>query len=64
MEVAKNMCGKTLICPESGKDGFRCKCVYIIEELNIDKEMFLSISYDRKTSQPVFTFSELGGMPL
>jgi hypothetical protein len=42
------MCGKTLICPESGKDGFRCKCVYILEELMIDKEMFLSISYDRK----------------
>lgn len=42
------MCGKILICPESGRLGFRCKCVYIIEELDIEKEMFLSITYDRK----------------
>lgn len=48
MELAKKMCGKTLICPESGKFGFRCKCVYIIEELSIEKEMFVGITYDRK----------------
>lgn len=47
MDVAKKMCGKTLVCPESGKQGFLCKCVYILEELNIDKELYVSVSYDR-----------------
>jgi succinyl-CoA synthetase beta subunit len=56
------MCGKTLVCPESGKYGFLCKCVYILEELNIDKEFFVSISADRKESCPVITFSEWGGL--
>ncbi len=36
MELAKMMCGKTLVCPESGADGFLTKCVYIMEELEID----------------------------
>ena len=63
MEVAKHICGKTLICPEVGKDGMRCKCVYIMEELDIEREMFLSISYDRTQQVPMFTYCPIGGMP-
>jgi succinyl-CoA synthetase beta subunit len=42
------MCGFTLVCPETGKNGFICKCVYIIEELDIDREFYISITLDRK----------------
>lgn len=55
------MCGKTLVCPESGKLGFLCKCVYILEELAIEKEFFVSVSYDRNAAMPVITYSDKCG---
>jgi succinyl-CoA synthetase beta subunit len=58
MDTAKKMCGKTLVCPESGKQGFLCKCVYILEELQIQKELFLSVSLDRKEACPVIIYSD------
>ena len=42
-EVAKNMCGKILVCPES-YDGFLCRCVYITEELDSMNEFYISVS--------------------
>lgn len=48
MQLAHNMCGKTLICAETGKTGFRAKCVYIMEELDIDKEFYVCMTTDRK----------------
>lgn len=64
MEVASKMCGKTLVCPETGPTGFRCKCVYILEELNIEKEMYVSIQFDRKSQMPAFIYCDKGGKPL
>ena len=52
------MCGKTLVCSDTGKFGFICKCVYIIEELDIAKEFFISISADRREACPSITYSE------
>lgn len=47
-EIAGKMCGHILVCPETGEDGFICKCVYIIEELDIEKELYVSITLDRQ----------------
>ena len=58
MEVAKYMCGKTLVSPDSGGQGFLCRCVYILEELQIEKELYVSVSYDRQHGCPVITYSD------
>ena len=34
-----------------------------MEELDIEREMFLSISYDRTQQVPMFTYCPIGGMP-
>ena len=48
--------------PDSEPFGFICNCVYIVEEVDVLQELFLSVSYDREKSVPVVTFSERGGM--
>ena len=57
------MCGKTLISPETAKGGFTCKCVYVIEELEIAKEIYVSIENDRLRGYPVIHLSDKGGVP-
>ena len=51
-QVAGKMCGYTLVSQETGKAGFICKCVYIIEQLDIEKELYMSITLDRKHACP------------
>lgn len=48
-DIAGKMTGHTLVCPETGPDGFICKCVYIMEELDIEKELYVNIKLDRKS---------------
>ena len=55
-EVAKNMCGKILVCPESGSQGFLCRCVYITEELDTLKELYVCVMHDRKMGCPVIIY--------
>ncbi len=54
--MAKNMCGKVLVCPESGEQGFLCRCVYITEELDVIKELYISIKNDRTMDCPVIIY--------
>lgn len=56
------MCGKTLVTKQSGEAGLPCNCVYIVEKLSIDKELYLSITLDRQAGKPVFIYSRAGGM--
>lgn len=58
------MCGRTLITKQSGDTGFPCNCVYIVEKIDIVKEVYMSITLDRKAGMPVFVFSEEGGMSI
>lgn len=60
-EVAKNMCGKILSCPESG-EGFLCRCVYITEALDGLKEFYISVSQDRAKECPVITYGAWEGI--
>ncbi len=60
-EVTKNMCGKTLVCEESGPQGFLCRCVYITEELDVQKELYVSVMHDRSQGQPVIIYGNWDG---
>jgi succinyl-CoA synthetase beta subunit len=61
-EVAKNMCGKILVSPESGQQGFLCRCVYIVEELDVAKELFVCVQYDRSAGMPVIIYGNWNGL--
>jgi succinyl-CoA synthetase beta subunit len=61
-EVSSKMLGKRFIHPtETDEDGILCSCVYILEELDVDREFFLQIENDLKLQQPVITYSAHGG---
>lgn len=61
-QVAEKMCGKTLVTKQSGEEGLKCNCVYIVEKIEIEKELYLSLALDRKEGKPVFIYSQAGGM--
>ena len=62
-EVAKNMCGKIMVCPETGDQGFLCRTVYITEELDMLKELYVGISHDRSKGCPVIVYGSWSEMP-
>ena len=55
------MCGKILVSPESGQQGFLCRCVYIVEELEVWKELYLCVKHDRKCGTPVIIYGAWNG---
>lgn len=62
--IAKEMIGKTLVTKQSGADGLPCGCVYIVEKIGVMKEMYLSLTLDRKAGCPTFIYSPAGGMSI
>ena len=63
-EIAEKMCDHTLVTKQSGEEGAKCNCVYIVEKIGIEKEFYLSITLDRKAGKPVFIYSTEGGMAI
>ena len=63
-KIASEMIGKTLVTKQSGEAGLPCGCVYIVEKLGIEKEMYLSLTLDRKAGCPTFIYSPAGGMSI
>lgn len=63
-KMTSKMVGNTLITKQSGKAGFPCKAVYIVEKIKIAKEMYLSITLDRKAGCAVIIYSPAGGMSI
>ena len=55
------MCGKKYVNKYTGPDGYRCNCVYIMEKLDVKKEIFLSISLDEDRHTPVIKYTKYGG---
>jgi len=53
-----------LVTKQSGDEGQPVNCVYVVQKLNIDKEMYLSITLDRAGGCPVFIYSPAGGMSI
>jgi succinyl-CoA synthetase beta subunit len=59
------MCGKHFVYKgRTGKDGYMCDCVFIVERLDIAKEIFLCITYDVSKQCPVIYYSKHGGQSL
>jgi succinyl-CoA synthetase beta subunit len=55
------MCGKILVSPESGYQGFLCRCVYVVEELDVKRELYLCVKNDRKVGKPVIIYGTWNG---
>lgn len=62
-EVAKNMCGKIMVCPETGDQGFLSRTVYITEELDALKEFYIGIMLDRSQNCPVIVYGNWSDLP-
>lgn len=62
--VAEKMIGNHLVTKQSGENGLPVNCVYIVEKVNIDKEMYLSITLDRAAGCATFIYSPAGGMAI
>lgn len=62
--MAKEFLGNTLITHQSGADGLPCNAVYLVEKINIVKEMYLSLTLDRAAGCPTFIYSPAGGMSI
>src|SRR5215212_9316965 len=63
-ELAKHMLGMTLVTPQTGPEGRVVRKVLIEEALNIDRELYLGITLDRKIGMPVIMASQQGGMEI
>lgn len=60
-KVAIKMLGYHLVTKQSGPEGLLVNCVYIVQKLNIKKEMYLSLTLDRGAGCPVYVYSPAGG---
>ena len=58
------MLGNSLVTKQSGADGLPCNAVYLVEKIGIDKELYLSLTLDRKAGCPTFIYSPAGGMSI
>src|SRR5947207_14045911 len=63
-ELAKSMIGMTLVTHQTGPEGRVVRKVLIEEALNIDRELYLGITLDRRIGMPVIMASKQGGMEI
>src|SRR5205809_3242378 len=63
-ELTKKMIGMTLVTHQTGPEGRQVRKVLIEEALNIDRELYLGITLDRRIGMPVIMASKQGGMEI
>ncbi|MDQ6894515.1 MAG: ADP-forming succinate--CoA ligase subunit beta [Acidobacteriota bacterium] len=63
-ELAKKILGMTLVTAQTGPEGKRVQKVLIEEALEIDRELYLSITLDRGRGLPSMMVSKSGGMEI
>src|SRR5256885_9958017 len=63
-DLTKKMLGMTLITHQTGPEGRIVNKVLIEEALNIDRELYLGITLDRRIGMPVIMASQQGGMEI
>src|SRR5438067_10380145 len=63
-DVAKKMIGMKLVTHQTGPEGREVRKVLIEEALNIDRELYLGITLDRRIGMPVFMASKQCGMEI
>ncbi len=64
VDLTKKMIGMTLVTHQTGPDGRVVHKVLIEEALNIDRELYLGITLDRRLGMPVIMASKQGGMEI
>ncbi len=64
VELTKKILGMTLVTHQTGPEGRVVNKVLIEEALNIDKELYLGVTLDRKLGLPVVMASKQGGMEI
>lgn len=47
--------------PETGHQGFLCRSVYVVEEVEVDKEIFICLRNDRTAGCPVIIYGRWVG---
>ena len=63
-ELAKRILGMTLVTPQTGSQGRVVQKVLVEEALDIDRELYLSLTLDRSKAMPVVMASKSGGMEI
>jgi succinyl-CoA synthetase beta subunit len=63
-ELTQKMLGMTLITHQTGPEGRLVRKVLIEEALNIDKELYLSMTLDRRLGMNIIMASAQGGMDI
>ncbi len=63
-DLARKILGMTLVTHQTGPEGRLVRKVLVEQALNIDKELYLGITLDRKLGMPVVMASKQGGMEI
>ena len=63
-EAAKDLLKKKLVTIQTGSKGLAVKCILVEETVEIEKEFYLSITLDRRTSRYCLIASAQGGMDI
>ena len=63
-DLAKQILGMTLVTPQTGPAGRVVRKVLIEEALDIDRELYVSVTLDRSRGVPVVMASKAGGMDI
>ncbi len=62
--VAKEMLGKRLVTPQTGKEGVLVRKILVEPAIDIDKELYAAITLDRAQGLPVLMVSREGGVEI
>ena len=63
-DLAKKILGMTLVTPQTGPAGRVVRKVLVEEALDIDRELYVSVTLDRSKGTPVMMASKAGGMDI
>ncbi len=63
-DLAKRILGMTLVTPQTGPAGRVVQKVLVEEALDIDRELYVSVTLDRSRGVPVVMASKAGGMDI
>jgi succinyl-CoA synthetase beta subunit len=62
LDYAEKMLGKTLVTPQSGKQGKKVNDIFLVEKAFLRKELYLSFLLDRGSGSMAIVSSPKGGM--
>ncbi len=63
-ELADQILGMRLVTPQTGAGGQEVRKVLVEEALDIDSELYLSVTLDREAGKPLVMASVAGGMEI